>query len=216
MASRYTARQVQIWNRKLHSYVGLYLLTFIWLFAVSGIILNHPTWEFAQFWSSREESSYEVEIRVPSPGDGMAQARDLMAQTGLSGEIERIHLRTDTERPGLEVRVLKPGIITDIDADFGSGRARIAQIRTNAWGVLHWLHHFTGVRMDRPQMQRDWVMTRLWSLAMDAVCLGLIFLVVSSLYLWYPQVSKRKLGWVCFGAGLFVCGFFVFGLSWIF
>ena len=40
----------EIWNRKLHYYVGLYLLTFVWLFAVSGLIINHPGWAFADFW----------------------------------------------------------------------------------------------------------------------------------------------------------------------
>ena len=36
------------WNRKLHFYAGLFLLLFIWLFAVSGLILNHPKWTFAE------------------------------------------------------------------------------------------------------------------------------------------------------------------------
>jgi len=30
--------------------LGLYLLLACWLFALTGILLNHPTWEFAQFW----------------------------------------------------------------------------------------------------------------------------------------------------------------------
>jgi len=31
------------WNRKLHFYTGLFLLFFLWLFAFSGLLLNHPT-----------------------------------------------------------------------------------------------------------------------------------------------------------------------------
>ena len=36
------------WNRKLHFYAGLFLLFFTWLFAFSGLLLNHPTWTFAE------------------------------------------------------------------------------------------------------------------------------------------------------------------------
>lgn len=216
MLFRSTVRLMVAWNRKLHNYVGLFLLCFIWLFAVSGVLLNHPTWEFAQFWPNREQSSRTVAIRVPPPGDEVSRARDLMGQTGVWGEIERITSRAEAESPGLDVRVLKPGRITDIKADFRAGRATVEQIQTNTWGVVHWLHHFTGVRMDRPEMRRDWAMTYLWSLAMDAVCIGLIFLVASALYMWYPEIGKRRLGWSFLGAGVFSCGLFVFGLSWIF
>ena len=215
MPSRETARRVSTWNRKLHNYVGLYLILFLWLFAVSGLILNHPTWSFAQFWPDREQSSYERQIRVPPAGGDAMRARDLLDQLGIAGEIEQITARAEADEPGLEVRVMRPGRIVDIRADFEAGRATVAVTQTNAWGVLHWLHSFTGVRMGRPEQQRDWVMTRLWSLAMDAVCAGLLFLVASSLYMWYPVVRKRKLGWAFLGAGLLGCGFFLFGLGWL-
>ena len=34
------------WNRKLHFYTGLFLIVFLWLFAFTGLLLNHPTWMF--------------------------------------------------------------------------------------------------------------------------------------------------------------------------
>lgn len=42
----------RIWNRRIHNYVGLYFLVFIWLFALSGLLLNHSDWTFAEFWPS--------------------------------------------------------------------------------------------------------------------------------------------------------------------
>ena len=47
------------WNRKLHFYSGLFLLFFMWLFAVTGLVLNHPTWSFAESWSKRTETNSE-------------------------------------------------------------------------------------------------------------------------------------------------------------
>jgi hypothetical protein len=38
-----------VWNRRVHYYLGLYLLFFIWLFAFTGVLLNHPRWQYAQF-----------------------------------------------------------------------------------------------------------------------------------------------------------------------
>ena len=46
------------WNRKLHFYAGLFLLFFMWLFAFSGLVLNHPTWSFAESWTNRKETNY--------------------------------------------------------------------------------------------------------------------------------------------------------------
>jgi len=53
------------WNRKLHFYAGLFLLFFMWLFALSGLLLNHPTWSFTEFWNNRKQTNYEREITVP-------------------------------------------------------------------------------------------------------------------------------------------------------
>ena len=49
-------RQIETWNRKIHIYVGLFLLWFIWLFGLSGMLLNHPQWLMQEGWQSREES----------------------------------------------------------------------------------------------------------------------------------------------------------------
>src|SRR5262245_27884711 len=77
------------WNRKLHFYAGLFLLFFVWLFAFSGLVLNHPSWRFTEFWTNRAQSKYERDLVVPGPeakGD-LAQARAIMGQLGIVGEI---------------------------------------------------------------------------------------------------------------------------------
>src|SRR5205807_9093326 len=83
---RFQAR-FERWNRKLHFYVGLLLLFFIWLFAFSGLLLNHPTWTFAEFWTHREETNYERDIAVPSADgkDDLAQPLDILKQLKIEG-----------------------------------------------------------------------------------------------------------------------------------
>ena len=204
---------IPIWNRKLHIYAGLYFLLFIWLFAFSGLLLNHPKWEFSRYWPRRTETSSEHPIRSPAGTDDLERARDLMHQLEMTGEIERIRVHPKDER--FAFRVVRPGRIVDIRTDLNAGKAQVKKIETDGWGVLYMLHQFNGVRMEAPEEHRDWFATRLWTLSMDALCVGLILLVLSSLYMWYQIEQKRRPGLMVFGAGLFCCGFFVFGLRWI-
>ena len=86
------------WNRRLHYFVGLYFLFFIWLFCLSGLLLNHSTWKFSQFWETRKQTHFEREIVAPPPGSDLVQARDILRQLGLNGEIDWTVTRAETNR----------------------------------------------------------------------------------------------------------------------
>ncbi len=49
---------------------------------------------------------------------------------------------------------------------------------------------------------------------MDAVAAGLIFMVLSSLYMWLQLPQKRLPGAIALGLGSLICGLFCFGLRW--
>ncbi len=175
------------WNRKLHYYAGLFLLFFVWLFAFSGLLLNHPTWSFAESWNNRKESNYEREMTVPGPevkGD-LAQAREILGPLGIEGEILWTTTRTDVNLFDFKVR--RPG-----------------------------MHTFTGVQLDDPRQSRDWALTSLWAFSMDVVAAGLIFMVLSSLYMWFKLPQKRISGAVVLGLGTLICGLFCVGLRRLF
>ena len=201
------------WSRRLHFYLGLYFIFFIWLFSISGLVLNHGKWPFADFWPEREETTSTRPIVVPRAAGDLAAARDLMGQLGIVGEVN-----TTERSPGgdeFSFQVIRPGRTVSVEADLDAGQAEITEIRVNAWGVMSALHHFTGVSMNDPERRRDWWLTTLWSLAMDAIAAGLIVLVASGLYLWYRLKPKRMLGLVVIAAGLGCCGFFLFGLGFL-
>src|SRR5947207_11006069 len=87
------------WNRKLHFYAGLFLLFFMWLFAFSGLVLNHPSWSYAESWKNRKERNYERDISTPGSavkGD-LEQARAILKPLGIEGEILWTTTRTDTD-----------------------------------------------------------------------------------------------------------------------
>jgi hypothetical protein len=204
------------WNRKLHSYAGLFLVFFMWLFALSGLVLNHPSWSFAESWNNRKETNYEREITAPGPevkGD-LGQAREILRQLGIVGEILWTTTRTDANQFDFQVR--RPGHFFFIKADLARKRVTVRQSDVNLWGVIKVLHTFTGVQMDDPRNRRDWALTSLWAFSMDAVAAGLIFLVLSSLYMWFELHQKRLSGAAALGLGSLSCGLFCVGLRLLF
>jgi len=204
------------WNRKLHYYAGLFLLFFVWLFAFSGLLLNHPTWSFAESWNNRKESNYEREMTVPGPevkGD-LAQAREILGPLGIEGEILWTTTRTDVNLFDFKVR--RPGHFYFIKADFAKKRVNVRQSDVNLWGVIKVMHTFTGVQLDDPRQSRDWALTSLWAFSMDVVAAGLIFMVLSSLYMWFKLPQKRISGAVVLGLGTLICGLFCVGLRRLF
>ena len=72
------SRTFETWNRKSHYYLGLYLLFFLWLFLLTGLMLNHGRW-FA-IANQRVETKYERAIDVPTEAADVDRARDLMRQ----------------------------------------------------------------------------------------------------------------------------------------
>ena len=183
---------VEVWSRRLHIYIGLYFLFFLWLFTLSGVVLNHPNWHIAGFWSERRQISREVRIFRPAETGDLSVCRSLLAQMGIRGEIAgRIN------RAGSDVisfRVVRPGDIYDINTNLDSGLARIDQTHLNGWGVMNMLHSFTGVRRSDPSLHQNWWATGIWRFSMDALSAGLVIMVLSGIYLWFTQTWKRRGG----------------------
>ena len=196
------------WNRRIHYYLGLYLLFFTWLFVFTGLLLNHPRWQFAQFWPNRVQTTTEHQIQTPVGGSDVERARDLMKQLGLDGEIQ-----WPAQQSGpFAFQVSRPGLVVEVKADLERGIASVQRNQLNTWGVMHLLHTFTGVRAGDTRNARDWMLTTVWALSMDAVAVGLVVMVFSSYIMWYRLRTKRLGGIVALVLGFIICGALVVGL----
>ena len=213
MAYRRVTDVLEVWNRRLHFYIGLFLLFFLWLFAFTGLLLNHAEWSFAEFWPNRKQADVVRHIDPLPPGGDLEQAQDIMRQLGIRGEIEWTVTRADSSR--LEFQASRPGHSYKITADLSQGQVKMHSDQLNGWGIMRVLHTFTGVRLTDPKNRRDWALTTLWALCMDAVAIGLIVMVGSSYYMWWVLIRKRKLGMVALALGFSTCGLFAIGLRWI-
>jgi hypothetical protein len=199
-------------NRRIHTYLGLYFLFFLWLFALTGVLLNHATWEFAQFWPTRQVTEREQAIQRPRGATATDDARDLMRQLAVVGEIEWTTTRADPNR--FEFRVNRPGLNVDIKIDLAAERAVVQQTQVNGWGAFRVLHTFTGVRAKDTRNSRDWLLTNCWAFAMDALAVGLIGLAATGILLWWRSGRERLAGSIATLAGLVIAAVFVVGLRW--
>jgi len=135
-----------------------------------------------------------------------------MLQLGISGEI-----RWPATQPAtgpFAFQVSRPGPVIDVKADLDAGRATLQRNDVNAWGVMHVLHTFIGIRAGDTRNARDWALTTVWALSMDAVAAGLIVMVFSSYIMWYRLKAKRRAGIVALLLGFASCGAFLAGFRW--
>ena len=119
------------WNRRVHYYLGLYLLFFIWLFAFTGLLLNHPRWQFAQFWPTRIQSTTEHTLESVTTAADIDRARDVMRQLGIDGEVQ--WPATQPPNRPFTFQVSRPGLVVDVKADLRAGRATVQRTQLNAW-----------------------------------------------------------------------------------
>jgi hypothetical protein len=192
------------WNRKLHFYLGLYFLFFLWLFSLTGLLLNHGQWLTAA--NERKETRYERPINLPAGTTDLDRVRDVMRQLNLQGEID---LPAAQQEPGrLSFNVSRPSDASQVRVDLDTRRAAIQHFANSGWATFRIFHTFSGSRYNQPASQREWMVTTIWVLAMDALAAGLIVMVFSSYYMWWRLKPKRQLGFVVLTAGYLTCGWF--------
>ena len=202
-----------VWNRRIHFYLGLYLLFFTWLFAFTGLLLNHPRWQFAQFWPNRIQSTTERTLKPLTATADFDRARAVMRQLGITGEIQ--WPATQPVDGPFTFQVNRPGLNVEVKADLRAGHATVQRTQLNGWGVMHVLHTFTGAPAADSRNRRDWTLTTVWALSMDAVAAGLIVMVLGSYVMWFRLRAKRFGGAVALALGFISCGAFISALRWL-
>ena len=209
---RKAAAVLEAWNRRLHYYLGLYFLLFIWLFSFTGLLLNHPRWSLSRI-PNDANPAYERPIEPPRGGADLERARDVMRQLGLSGEIDWPQAAQAQGR--LDFNIAYPKQATQVRVDLARRRATVQQVDRSLWSGLRIMHTFSGWRYTSAGTSRDWLVTSVWVVAMDALAAGLLVMVFGSYYMWWRLGRMRVVGWVALAAGWASCVLFVYGLGFI-
>ena len=77
-------RNVYLWIRDLHLYFGLFISPFILVFAVSTLSLSHR-WKPWGNGDRPEGQKIEMSVDIPTDVDGVAQAKEILKQVGVTG-----------------------------------------------------------------------------------------------------------------------------------
>jgi hypothetical protein len=194
------------WNRKIHIYTGLFLLWFIWLFSVSGLLLNHGKWKFAGFWDQRKQSVKVFTVNIPAGLDSESLLNALMKQTKISGEVSAVKLSKDS----IDFRVTIPGHERNIHFDMKKGKCISKEIEFNWWGKIRTLHTFNGIDKTRPSERPNWIMARVWQYSMDGIAAGLIILCISSWIAWFKSKKYFLPGIIVLITGFAIAVYLVF------
>lgn len=197
-------------NRRVHTYLGLYLLVFLWLLAFSGLCLNHA-WSFTEFWNRRQQIQWERTIQPLAASDPTGKIREVMQQLGETGHAEPLA----SDNGGLKFRMVRPGRIVEISVDTRGSKAVVHETRVNTWGWLRMLHTFSGSKASPPASSPGWIWATLWRFAMDALAVGILLLVAGSLVLAFERRERRRRAALALAAGSLVMLFFLYGWHWV-
>jgi hypothetical protein len=198
-------RTFHTFTRRLHIHLGLLLLLFVWLFSLSGLLLNHGSWKFASFWDQRRESKIDIAVPLSALTDPDPEAR-VMEFLKISGEVQQQKRTAET----LEFRVQSPGIVTDVSINLTTGSGTEKVMKYNVWGKWRTLHTFNGMSKENPSQSPNWLVTNIWRFTMDGIAIGLIITCLSSWIMWYNVRKEYKLGYSILAASLGVAGYFLF------
>jgi hypothetical protein len=185
------------WTRDLHLYVGLFSSPFVLLFAISTLLLNHRSTVPTRA-ATATPAQTNVAIEVPE-GDGtLEQAKAILRQLNVTGEID--HVRHNPRDQRLVIPVSKPGEIITITVDL---RAKTAAVERQARGLaaaLVYLHKKPGPH--NVKFRGNWTYMGWWATAVDVIIYGVLFLTASGLYLWWLLKAERAAGWALLATGI--------------
>ena len=196
------------WNRKIHIYLGLFLLFFIWLFGLSGILLNHH-WEFASFWENREEIKYDQYILISGEREQYKLVHEVMNKLDLNGSIISPGFSNDSIY--LNFIIAKPGTRYDVRANLTDGNVKVTEAKFNAWGVVRALHTLRNPTLKEYSERYQSIIASIWSISIDIVSVGLIIICLGGWYLLLQVPGKRfYVGLVSIFGGVLICIYILF------
>jgi hypothetical protein len=191
-------KRLHDWTRDLHLYAGLFLCPFILVFAVSPLLLNHPAAQGAGVGAGSPSTPRAVRIEPSEAVGTVEQARNILRQVGVTGEID--YVRHMAKEGRLVIPVTKPGELTTVEVDLKTQTAAVTRQPQGLGAALIYLHKMPGPH--NVKIRGNWVYMAWWAVVADGTVYGLVFLTVSGLYLWWMLKAERRVGWALLGAGV--------------
>ena len=178
-------------NRRLHLYLGLFFLPWLFIYGVSSALISHAAW-----FRNNQEPPWQVlferdyERAVPDKADLRQVAQEILKDLNLEGAFW-------AQRPNpRELRINRFSFwdLTRLTYSIPERRLR-AEHQTLRWDQVILRMHFRG-GFQQPTFRDD-----LWAILVDLACLGILVWVGSGIYMWWRLPRIRLWGALALGAG---------------
>lgn len=181
-------------NRRTHLYLGLALLPWFFLYAVSSIPFSHSPYfdnldkaKGLPNWIKRFERPYNVPV---PDGDLRAFGARVLADTGLSGAYGAYR------QSPTQVNVYIYTFWRSTQVKYFTDQKRIVVEDKR----FRWDHFLTGMHA-RGGFQQDGWLQASWAILVDLIALSVLLWIASGLYLWWHLPGLRSWGWLALASG---------------
>jgi hypothetical protein len=186
--------------RRLHLYLGMFLLPWFLMYGVSSLPFSHNEWfrERPQ-WTTRADRPYDLE--VPPEADLRQVGGRILADLGMSGAY-------GTYRPNnRQISVYCPNFLRPTRITYDLEKKRLlAEDRQ-----FHWPQLLTGMHA-RGGFEQDGALNDAWGVTVDVVCVAMILWIATGVYMWWQLPASRGWGWLALGGGIVSFAVFMMAL----
>ncbi len=184
-------------NRRLHLYLGMFLLPWVLVYAVSSLVFSHMAairkWDgVTPQWKTELEREYS--LPVPPGADLRQVGARVLSDLGMEGPFF-------AGRPGPKRLNINP-------ANFWK-RQRVTyfidqqKVVVQSLEPLRWYQVLVGFHLRSGYRQEDFL-SDLWAATLDLVCIAFLLWIASGIYMWWQIRLTRFWGMTALVGG-FVC-----------
>lgn len=180
------------WARTCHIYLSLFGLVLLLFFAVTGFMMNHPSWFGLDATQTRTYSASLPLAMLQNP-DKLAIVEKLRKDAAVTGFFESFTI----QNASIFLTFKSPGRQFDIEITRATGQAQI----TYEW-------HGLAARIT--ELHRGTDAGPIWQRVIDATSILLIAAIVTGVTLWLMVPKWRNYGLAAIGVCAVTCGLIYF------
>ena len=180
--------------RRVHLYLGMLLIPWVLIYALSTFTFNHRDWFRGQFnqpdsWTQLWKKEFKADVPRQQP-KLKEWARGVLDENGIKGGF---NVRQNPQSVLINFIQFRNPIRVTYRKN--SGQLLAEQKRTTLAEMMARMHVRHGYG-------RDGVLYDSWAFVVDLVCFAIIAWVATGLYMWWKIPSTRKAGWMAILSGL--------------
>ena len=197
-------------NRRVHLYLGLALLPWFFMYAISSIPFAHTPFFEARdaakklpMWTLRMDRT--IDVNVPAPDAPTIELRAfgaaLLNAAGIHGTSFGVYRQSDSQ---INLYAYSFWKSTQVKYFVPERRFTVEDRR------FRWDQFLTGMHA-RGGFEDERILTRSWSVVVDLVCLSIVLWIGSGVYMWWGLPGHRRWGMAAIVAG--AATFLIFTLA---